>query len=199
MKIAVLGAGNVGAALGQGWTKAGHDVVYGVRNTASAAVPRAMGVAEAVAFGDVVVVALPWPAAKDVLRGLDPRGKVVLDCTNPLLPQLAGIEVGTTSSGGEQIAEAAAGARVVKIFNTTGSNNMENPVYEGRAIPMFYCGDDAEAKQVAAGLAADLGFAAVDAGPLTNSRLLEPLAMLWIWLAYPGGQGREFAFQIVKR
>jgi hypothetical protein len=64
---------------------------------------------------------------------------------------------------------------------------------------MFYCGDDAEAKHVAAGLARDIGFHPVDAGPLSNSRLLEPYATLWIWLAIKGGLGREFAFRLVKR
>ena len=76
---------------------------------------------------------------------------------------------------------------------------MENPVYQGAAIPMLYCGDDSAAKSIAASLSADLGFAPVDAGPLRNARLLEPHAFLWIWLALQGGLGRDFAFQIVKR
>jgi predicted dinucleotide-binding enzyme len=63
---------------------------------------------------------------------------------------------------------------------------------------MFYCGDDAGAKQVAAALASDLGFDPVDAGPLTSARLLEPLAMLWISLAIRG-QGREIAFRLMRR
>lgn len=64
---------------------------------------------------------------------------------------------------------------------------------------MFYAGDDAEAKQVAARLAAEIGFEPVDAGPLQNARLLEPLAMLWIWLAYAGGLGTDIAFRLVRR
>lgn len=209
MKIGILGAGNVGGALAQGWLRAGHEVYFGVRNPQADDVQaivkgsqgraQAGGVNDAVQFGEVVVLALPWPSVKSIVNGLDLKGKVVLDCTNPILPQLAGIEVGTTTSGGEQIAELIPGAHVVKIFNTTGSGNMENPIYDGKAIPMFYCGNDAGAKVTAAGLAADLGFWPVDAGPLTNSRLLEPMAMLWVWLAYQGGMGREFAFQIVKR
>jgi predicted dinucleotide-binding enzyme len=122
-----------------------------------------------------------------------------LDATNPLLPDLSGLEYGTTTSGGEKVAEWAKGARVVKIFNTTGYGNMGNPEYDGRAIPMLYCGDDAGAKSVAGRLAAELGFHPIDAGPLSNARLLEPHAMLWIWLAIKGGMGRDFAFQIVRR
>ena len=89
---------------------------------------------------------------------------------------------------------------MVKIFNTTGFNNMPDPVDRTAShLTMLYCGDDAEAKKTAAQLAHDIGFHPVDAGPLANARLLEPLAMLWVWLAVRGGMGRDFAFQIVKR
>jgi 8-hydroxy-5-deazaflavin:NADPH oxidoreductase len=76
-----------------------------------------------------------------------------------------------------------------EIFNTTASNNMENPIYAGAAIPMFYCGDDVGAKKTAAQLASDIGFEPVDAGPL---------AMLWVWLAFPGGMGRVSADQTLS-
>jgi len=209
MKIGILGGGNVGGALGVGWAKRGHQIVFGVRDPAAAdtqaLVAQCNGratvgiAADAAGFGEVVVNALPWPPTKAVLTSLDLCGKTLLDATNPLLPSLTGLELGTTTSGGELVSQWAAGAHVVKIFNTTGANNMANPVYGGEPIPMFYCGDNAEAKTTAAALAKDLGFAPVDAGPLSNSRVLEPLALLWVWLAYPGGLGREFAFQIVKR
>lgn len=208
MKIGILGGGNVGSALGLAWTRKGHEVLFGVRNpttpemttvlASSGGKARAGSVQEAAQFGDVVVNALPWPATKGVLSGLNLSGKVLLDCCNPLKPDLSGVEVGTSTSGGEMVAAWAPGAKVVKIFNTTGSNNMENPVYGGAAIPMFYCGDDAGAKTTGAKLASDAGFQPVDAGPLTNARLLEPYAMLWIWLAFHV-MGREFAFQILKR
>jgi len=96
------------------------------------------------------------------------------------------------------VAGWAKGAKVVKIFNTTGFANMADPSYGGEPIEMFYCGDDAEAKHAAAGLARDIGFNPIDAGPLANA-LLEPYALLWIWLALKGGVGREFAFKLVKR
>jgi 8-hydroxy-5-deazaflavin:NADPH oxidoreductase len=209
MKIAILGGGSVGGALGQAWAKKGHDVFFGVRKpdapdmreTLARCEQRAKAGSsnEAAAFGDVIVNALPWPATRDVLSSLDLSGKALLDATNPLKPDLSGLEIGTTSSGGELVAQWAKGARVVNIFNSTGYANMADPLYDGAPTPMFYCGDDAEAKTVAARLAADCGFTPVDCGPLSNSRLLEPLANLWVWLAYPGGLGRNFAFQIVKR
>jgi len=209
MKIGILGGGNVGGTLGQRWAQAGHEVLFGVRNPNSAEMMETLGkcagrasvgsAEEAAAFGEVVVNALPWPATKTALPGLDLKGKALLDATNPILPDFSGLEIGTTSSGGEMVAQLAAGAKVVKIFNTTGFKNMENPIFEGKGIPMFYCGDDSAAKNVAARLAADLGFDPIDAGPLSNARLLEPQAFLWIWLALQGGLGRDFAFQIVKR
>jgi len=209
MKIGILGGGKVGGTLGLSWTLKGHEVVFGVRNPGSDEMTaliadsqgraRAGSAAEAAAFGEVVVNALPWKAAKETLSALNLAGKVLLDCTNPILPGLTGLEVGTTTSGGEQVAQWAKGARVAKVFNTTGFENMANPVYSGAPVTMFYCSDDAEAKKVAATLAADTGFAPVDAGPLSNSRLLEPYALLWIWLSAKGGLGRDFALTTSRR
>ncbi len=209
MKIGILGAGNVGGALGESWTRHGHEVYFGVRNPDSPDVhallhhcgprARAESISDAVRSSEVIVNALPWSAAKTVLEKLDFADKPLLDCTNPLKGDLSGLEVGTTSSGGELVAGWARSSRVVKIFNTTGYANMTDPKYYGQGITMFYCGDDSGAKQTAATLAHDIGFHPVDAGPLANARLLEPCAMLWIWLAVKGGQGRDFAFTMVKR
>jgi hypothetical protein len=149
--------------------------------------------------GEAIVNTLPWPAVQPVLEKLDFGGKPLLDCTNPLKPDLSALEVGTTSSGGELVAQWSRSSKVVKIFNSTGANNMADPKIHGHRVTMLYCGDDAGAKSIAAQLARDVGFEPVDAGPLSNSRQLEPLAMLWVWLAIRGGLGREFAFQIVKR
>ena len=199
----------MGGALGEAWARHGHEVFFGVRNPDSADAkallhrcgPRARAtfVDDAVREGEVVVVALPWPATKTVLESVNLTGKIVLDCTNPLKADLSGLEVGTTTSGGEMVAEWAKGAHVVKIFNTTGYGNMENPLYGGEHITMFYCGDDTDAKQTAAELARTCGFDPIDAGPLANARLLEPYALLWIWLAMRGGQGRDFAFKLLRR
>jgi 8-hydroxy-5-deazaflavin:NADPH oxidoreductase len=209
VKVGFLGGGNVGAALGEGFVRAGHEVFFGVRNPSApdmqAVIDRSAGkaqagsIAEAAAFSGVLVNALPWGATQAALESLDLNGKVLLDCTNPLKPDLSGLAVGTTTSAGELVASWAMGAKVVKIFNTVGYGLMANPVFEGRAIPMFYCSDDAEAKKTAASLAKDIGFDPQDGGPLTNARLLEPYAMLWIWMAVKGGYGRDFAFQLVRR
>jgi 8-hydroxy-5-deazaflavin:NADPH oxidoreductase len=190
MNIGIIGNGNVGGTLGERWVKLGHSVAFATRDRASI-----ISVASA---AEVVVVALPWDATKGVLESLDLKGKIVFDCTNPLLADLSLAVTGGTS-GGEQVAKWAAGASVVKIFNTTGSNNMADPLYGGESTAMFYCGGDERAKTAAAKLAGDLGFDPIDAGPIENARLLEPVAALWIWLAFKGGVGRDFAFRMVRR
>jgi 8-hydroxy-5-deazaflavin:NADPH oxidoreductase len=210
MHIGIIGAGSVGGTLGNAWAHKGHKVRFGVRHPDSPEVtellkkigPAAAAgtVAEAARFGEAVVLATPWPGTFDAIQSAgDLSEKVLLDCTNPLKPQLAGLEVRTTTSGGEMVAEWAAGARVVKIFNTTGFGNMANPTYPLGPVTMLYCGDDDGAKIVAAKLASAIGFEPIDAGPLSQARLLEPMAMLWIWLAVFGGQGTDFAFRLMRR
>jgi predicted dinucleotide-binding enzyme len=87
----------------------------------------------------------------------------------------------------------------VKVFNTTGFENMAQPSYGGTAITMFFAGDDAQAKRVAVQLARELGFDPVDAGPLCNARLLEPLALLLIYLAVKQSHGTGIAYKLVHR
>jgi predicted dinucleotide-binding enzyme len=207
MKIALLGGGHVGAALGIAWAKSGHEVFFGVRDANAADMKETLGAcegraragspAQAVAFGRVVAVALPWPAVDDVLWSLDVAGKIVIDCTNPPTG-LHGAD-GKPLSGAEMIAAKFPQARVAKCFNITGANNMANPVYAEGPATMFVCADDVEAKAASLTLSADAGFETYDLGPLGNARLLESFAQLWIWLAYRGGLGREFAFRLVRR
>lgn len=210
MKIAILGAGNVGGALGKGWAAKGHSLFYGVPDPQSEKIralvasigsnARAGSVSEAAAGAEVVVLATPWPAAQDAVRAAgNLAGKIVVDCTNPLAPDLSGLVVGHTTSAGEEVAKWAKGARVVKAFNTTGSGNMANARYDSTPPTMCICGDDAAAKASVSKLAEDLGFEAVDAGPLRNARLLEPFAMLWIYLAIKQGLGPDIAFKLLRR
>ena len=202
MRIAIIGAGRVGAALGSGWSRGGHEVVFGVRDPAAKTVPvgRAVSVADAAQSADVVVLATPWSAAPAALVAAGScRGKVVIDCTNPILPGLTGLAVGTSESAAERLAALAPEARVVKAFNTTGSGNMERPRYGESRLTMLICGDDADARRTVSDLARDLGFDPLDAGALSAARYLEPLAMLWIHLAYKQGMGPDIAFQLLRR
>ena len=190
MKIAIIGAGNVGRALEAGWKTKGHEVRFGKRETN----------ADAAQWGEVVVLATPWRATREAIAACGPlAGKAVLDATNPLLPDYSGLDHADGRSGGEKVAQWAAGARVVKIFNTTGFGNMAKACYGAAGAMMLYCGDDSSAKAIAKTLAADLGFDPVDFGPLSNARFSENVGMAWIWLALKGGNGREIAFVLARR
>ena len=206
MNITICGSGNVGRALAGGWKKAGHSVTFAARdpNGAKTAELKKEGYAvaaqaEAARSADVIVLATPWDATAATIKALGSlAGKIVVDATNPLTAKLE-LALGFSDSAGETVARLASGAKVVKAFNTTGANNMANSTYPAGKLMMAIAGDDAEAKKTVMGLAADLGFEPVDAGPLSMSRYLEPTAMLWIKLAYAQGMGREFGFGLLRR
>jgi 8-hydroxy-5-deazaflavin:NADPH oxidoreductase len=204
MKIAIVGAGNVGKALGKAWEKRGHNVIYGVRNPGDAKYDelKTARVADAARPADAILLATPWDATEAALNSAgNLAGKLILDATNPLSmgPQGMGLAVGHTTSGGEMVAAWAKGAAVFKTLNTTGFNNMEDTAGYAQKPVMFFAGDDQGQRATVAALLSDLGFAPVDAGPLSNARLLEPYALLWIDLALQRGQGRDFAFALMKR
>ena len=210
MKIAILGTGAVGTALGTRWAKAAHAVTFGSRQPQSEKVlavvekcgsgAKACSPQMAVADAEAILLAVPWPAARQTLADLgDLRGRPVIDCTNPLLPDLSGIELGHSTSAAEQLAAAAPSARVVKAFNAASVKVMNDPRFGEHLATMFYCGDDAAAKSVVRQLIADVGFDPVDAGQLASARYLEPLAMLYIHLAFRQGWGSNCAFKIMKR
>ena len=207
MKIAVIGAGNVGRALGRRWLTCDHDVRFGVPDPASAKyadlpAQRLARPAEAAAGAEAIVIATPWPNTEAAIGGLgDLAGRIVVDCTNPLGTGTSGLSLalGHTTSGGELVARWARGASVFKAFNTTGAANMADLRGYDPAPVMFVAGDDVARKPLVMSLARDLGFQPIDAGPLVIARLLEPLAMLWIDQALNRGAGQDFAFAIVHR
>jgi len=202
MKIAILGAGRVGRALGGRWEGAGHHVTYGVRDPADprhADLGAAAAPADAARGVDALLVALPWDATETVLRDLDVGDAVVIDATNPLAANARQLAGHPELSGAQLVAEWARSARVVKAFNTTGSANMVDPGYAGGIPAMLIAGDDAAAKEIVAALATEIGFDAVDAGPLAAARDLEHVAMLWIRLAYSLGHGPGIAFSLLRR
>jgi 8-hydroxy-5-deazaflavin:NADPH oxidoreductase len=200
IKIAIIGAGNVGRALGSAWS-AGHDVTYGVRNPDDPKYgdlgARVVTNAAAADGSDVVVLCTPWESTREALRACgDLSGTVLMDCTNPLRPDVTALTVGHTTSGTEHVAAWAPGARVCKAMNQIGAPLMNHPRLPGTPV-MFLCGDDG-AKDVIAPLVAELGFETVDAGDLTVARLLEPYGLLWIHLALRRGFGTNFAFALLR-
>lgn len=204
MKIAIIGAGNIGGSLGKVWSARGHSVVFGVRDPNSektrkalaetGANVQAVGAAQAAAFGEIVVIALPWAAVRETLAAMgDLSGKIIIDATNRFAAA-----PGDAPSSAEDIARLATGAKVVKAFNTMGWETLLNPVFSGHPATAFICGDDSSAKQVVIGLAAEIGLAPVDAGPLENAAATDGLAKLWVYLMR-SGMGRDMAFALLKR
>lgn len=208
MRIAVIGTGHVGGALGLGWAKAGHEVVFGSRDANDPELKQlvkrsknasAASVDEAAKGAEVIALAVPWSAVPDVIKeiGAELHGKVLIDCTNPAKqwPAMDHSE----GSGGEQVAKLVPRTKVVKAFNTTGFENMQNPKFPDGAVTMFYAGDDADAKKTVHALVTDLGFDPVDAGGLAQAHALEVLASLWGALAYGQKMGRGIAFRLMRR
>ena len=135
MRIAVIGAGNIGRTLGAKWAAAGHEVVYGVRSPAA---PDTATVGDAVAGAEVVVLAVPGAAAKELLGTLGDAlaDKVVIDATNDV----------QGSGKLHALDELANGAHPIRAFNTLGWENFENPVVGGETADLFYAAEEGPAR-----------------------------------------------------
>jgi hypothetical protein len=204
MKIAIIGSGNVGGALAQQWVKAGHTVMIGAKfplsdkNSQLAAKigeDRFTSIANAVGQSEVVLIATPPTAIFDVIAEMgDVSGKIIIDATNAVRQKPLPYDT---------VYHALADktqAQIVKCFNSTGFENMLNPVYHGEPIDMFMAGDSDTAKQTARQLALDAGFGTCwDFGKGDKVILLEQFALSWINLAIMQGHGRDIAFRVVKR
>jgi NADPH-dependent F420 reductase len=208
MNIGIIGAGNVGAALGRRLSESGHAVRFGVRDPEKiaelvAAIDGASAAAQAevAAASDAVFLTVPGPVAVDVAAGLgELDGVIVVDCANPLRWDNGPVwNPPPEGSIAAAIAARCPKARVVKAFNTFGAEFHADPKLGEHAADVYMAGDDADAKAAVAEIAESAGFAPVDAGPLRNAAVLENLAMLWIHLALAGGQGRDFAFKMLRR
>jgi NADPH-dependent F420 reductase len=204
MRIGILGAGNIGGALGTLWAAQGHDIVFGVREEQSYTVQILMNrvtanartgtMREAAAWGEVVVLAVPWQAVPEVLAQVGDLGeKILVDCTNRMVPPAPG----SAASGAEEVARRAPGARVVKAFNTLGAENLANLQFGTQQASTFVCGDDLSANAVVIRLGEEIGFDVVEVGPLNTAYLVESLALLWVQLSRR--YGRDVAFALLRR
>lgn len=191
MKIALIGAGQVGSALARGWARSGHELLLGVRDPSNRTVQslcqdtqaRALSPREAAEAAAVVVLALPWSTAAAAVAALGPlAGTIVIDCMNPLAMRegVLVLERGFTRSAGEAVAAWLPEARIVKTLNQVGAAVMADTRGFERPPVMFMASDHADAKATVASLLRDLGFEPLDAGGLLQSRYLEPYAMVWI-------------------
>jgi 8-hydroxy-5-deazaflavin:NADPH oxidoreductase len=196
MKIAILGFGNVGKQFANLFSKAGHEIVIGLRSAPNAELPYASATfKEAAAVADVVAIAIPFTACADVLPELAEItiGKTIIDSTNPLNADWSPKLLGQENSASEEINRLLPKARVVKAFNTIFADVMNQPVREGHAIAAFIAGDDDEAKQKVIALASEIGYMPVDTGSLYTARYLESMAHLNIEIAVGRG-GTNAAF-----
>jgi predicted dinucleotide-binding enzyme len=206
MNITIAGSGNVGRALAGGWLKKGHNVTFATREPAGDKAGKlrkegfgVVSLNDAATSTDVIVLAVPWTAVEATIRSVGAfAGKVLIDATDPLKSRRE-LAIGFGDSGGETVARLAPSARVVKAFSTTGSGNMVDSNYPGGKLMMALAGDDAAAKKIVMALVADLGFDPIDTGPLAMSRYLEPLAMVWINLAYTQQLGPNIGFALLRR
>jgi predicted dinucleotide-binding enzyme len=139
---------------------------------------------------DLIALAVPWPHCLGVVASVGPlRGKILIDCTNPEAPDGRSLEIGHTTSGAEQIARIAPEAYVVKAFNALYAGILDGETRFEATPSVLFCGDDPRARDCVARVIATCGFDPVDAGPLVNARLLEPLAILTVQLVRVQGWG----------
>lgn len=206
MKIAIIGSGNVGSALAQKFIVAGHTVLIGakfplseksIKLATQIGEDRFANVESAVKQCEVIVLATPAMMASEVAQSLgDTTGKVIIDTMNVVMGR--GPEGFTNTS--DAILAHTQTRDVVKCFNTTGFNNMQNTDYNGTPIDAFVAGDSEKGKAIAIQLAKDAGFAeCYNVGGNDKFALMEQFAFFWINLAMFQGQGREIGFKLMKR
>jgi 8-hydroxy-5-deazaflavin:NADPH oxidoreductase len=193
--VAILGNGGVGTALAKGFAELGYQVVFGTRDVHSsktraalAAVPgsRAASHADAAEECSIAVLALPWSGLEAGIFAAGPHnlaGKLVIDPSNPLdfsgdEPMLA---IARTDSAGELVQRLLPRSQVVKAFNIVTAAHMVHPRLPDGTPDMLIAGNDDEAKARVAELLKAFGWRApIDIGPITASRLLEDLAVIWV-------------------
>lgn len=211
MNIAFVGYGNVGAPLADNLQRAGHTVVLATEDPSSESAQRALkrnsglktaGPKDAVGGAEVVFLATPFQANHAALSALasELEGKILVDCTNPVGPGLTH-GLNNERSGSEMVQSLAPKAKVVKAFTIYGFENFENSSYPGYNVKpvMMFCGADAGAKQVVAGLIAELGWEPLDTGGLEQALHLEHMTLLWVRLVRMHGHSPNLVWAALRR
>jgi len=205
MNIAIIGTGNVGGALALSWAKKGHQINLGVRDVQNFKGKELLNIPnvavfevyETVSKSEVILIATPALSTIEVALSLgDTTGKIIIDSMNIIMGK--GPEGYTNTA--DAILENTQTNDVVKCFNTTGFNNMQNPLYGNTPVDLFVAGDSLKGKEIAIQLAKDAGFAeCYSVGGNDKFQMLEQFAWFWINLAMVQGQGRDIAFKLLKR
>jgi len=205
MKIAIIGAGNVGGALALSWVKSGHEVLIGARNPNSDKIKKVISqnsdiriksIEDSVKESEVILIAANPIAIKEVSKQMgDVKEKVIIDAMNSISSKPAGF-----TNTFEALKSLTNCEVIVKCFNSTGFENMANPKYGNLSADMFMAGNSAKGKQVVSQLTKDIGFAeCYDFGGDDRVALLEQFALAWINLAIFQKQGRNIAFKVLKK
>ncbi len=190
IKIGIIGNGDVGSALGRGLSRAGYEVRGVGRDKAV--------IRETASWANVVLIAVPFGALDEVVAEImeSVADKTVIDVTNALDAKM-NWAVGFTTSGAEELQRKLPRSLIVKAFNTVFAQHMDTGRIGDTPLTAFVAADDAGAKEVVLKLARGIGFDAVDAGPLKNARLLEPMAILNIQLGYTLGMGTQIGIALL--
>ncbi len=194
-KVAVLGSGQVGEVLSNGFLKHGYDVMRGTREPSKlaswkegAGAKAQVGTfAEAAKFGEIVVLAVKGTAAESALELAGPgnlASKIVLDATNPIAdePPENGVLryfTGPNDSLMERLQKRVPAAKFVKAFSSVGNARFVNPDFGGTKPTMFICGNDSGAKEQTKAILEKFGWETADMGVVQAARAIEPLCMLW--------------------
>jgi hypothetical protein len=205
MKIAIIGTGNVGGALATKWANKGQEINLGVQDLDNFKGKELLNnpntkvytIAEAVKISEIILLATPAPATVEVVKSLgDTTGKIIIDAMNIVMNRGPQGYKHTTDA----ILDNTQTKDVVKCFNTTGFNNIQNPNYGNLQLDLFVAGDSEKGKKAAIQLAKDAGFAeCYNIGGNDKFELMEQFAWFWINLAIFQGQGREIGFKLLKR
>lgn len=212
MRIGILGSGLMGAKLGTIFARAGHEVVFSyahseakLKRLAREAGGRARAgtPAEAAKDADALLLAVHWSRVNDVLKKAgNLSGKVIISCSLPMNASDTRLVITNTSSGAEALAKKVRNADVVAAFGTVPSEVLFDVFRSKRRRrqrpSLLYCGNDKDAKKVAARLIRDVGFEPVDIGPLRIARYLEPFTLAIAQLAYETDNGPEIAYRIER-
>lgn len=191
MRIGIIGAGKMAAALGTGWATAGHDVLVGERTPGRAVATGlpAADLLQAATYGEATLLAIPATAVGQVLGELGDRIEgTLIDCGNAFEPDAGGAMTLGEEALAERVAGLAPRARVVKAFNVCAA---EVWAARGVEVAVPLCGDDPGALDTVAGLVSDLGFLPMRAGGLASARYLEAMAALVVGLWFAGHDARQ--------
>jgi 8-hydroxy-5-deazaflavin:NADPH oxidoreductase len=210
MKIGIIGAGNIGVGLGKRLAAKGHDIVVSFSRTPAGVADAAQKIGGgarpatpqvAASHGDVVIIATPWAVTLQAVGSIaaELQGKIVWDTTNPLKADMRGLEIGLSTSAGEEIARLAIGAKVVKAIPPFAEVLHSSSTHiNGMPPSVFVCGDDVDARASVLQLVSDVDADGVESGPLSLARYAEPFGMLLVQLAYVNGFGGRIGAAFIR-